>query len=484
MFRSRHTTQKPDRKHHIQFAMDRAPSARGLARLKCRKEPKMRQLLTVWAVGAVALCASPSRSEAQATFQGLGDLPGGTVESMARGVSADGSVVVGFSYSELGMEAFRWTQEGGMVGLGDFPGGLFYSFADAVSGDGSIVVGHSKPDGAFRWTQATGMVSLADLSGGIPLGVARDISADGSVVVGYGCSGAGEAFRWTQADGGVCLGDLPGGGFASQAWAVSADGSVVVGKGHSGVASDYEAFRWTQATGMVGLGDLPGGGFWSEATDVSADGSVVVGVGWSDLGPEAFRWTADGGVIGLGELPGGEFFSWARGVSADGSVVVGESRTSLGKEAFIWDATNGIRSLHDVLVNDFGLDLTGWRVWEAFAVSGDGTTVVGLGIYAGHYEAWIATIEAACDPDNLIVQLIALVESLNLQHGIENSLDGKLDAALQALADINTDNDAAAINSLQAFINAVEAQSGHQIPEADASALIEAAQAIVGCLSG
>ena len=54
-------------------------------------------------------------------FCGLGDLPGGTFESHAWGVSANGKVVVGSSCSQNGQEeAFRWTLEGGMEGLGGF----------------------------------------------------------------------------------------------------------------------------------------------------------------------------------------------------------------------------------------------------------------------------------------------------------------------------------------------------------------------------
>ena len=60
-----------------------------------------------------------------ASFQGLGDLPGGVFSSSAGGVSADGSVVVGSGTSANGYEAFRWTQATGMVGLGDLSGGGF-----------------------------------------------------------------------------------------------------------------------------------------------------------------------------------------------------------------------------------------------------------------------------------------------------------------------------------------------------------------------
>lgn len=71
---------------------------------------------------------------------------------------------------------------------------------------------------------------------------------------------------------------------------------------------------------------------------------------------------------------------------------------------------------------------------------------------------------------------------MKIQQGIENSLDAKLDAAQQALSDVNQNNNQAAINSLQAFISAVEAQRGNQITNQQADILIAAAQAIINSL--
>lgn len=86
------------------------------------------------------------------------------------------------------------------------------------------------------------------------------------------------------------------------------------------------------------------------------------------------------------------------------------------------------------------------------------------------------------DPGEMIVALANQMLSLNLQHGISNSLEAKLAAALQVLADDNENNDAAAINALGAFINAVEAQRDKKIPEEDADALIARAQRITDCM--
>ncbi|MFM6406406.1 MAG: hypothetical protein ACKPGT_17775, partial [Microcystis sp.] len=110
---------------------------------------------------------------------------------------------------------------------------------------------------------------------------------------------------------------------------------------------------------------------------------------------EAFRWTQAGGMVGLGVLSGG-IASYANGVSADGSVVVGYSATDpfTGAEAFIWNSTQGMRSLQQVLTNDYGLDLTGWSLNRANAISADGLTVVGFGTNPnGLTEAWIARLD-------------------------------------------------------------------------------------------
>lgn len=64
-----------------------------------------------------------------------------------------------------------------------------------------------------------------------------------------------------------------------------------------------------------------------------------------------------------------------------------------GFEAFIWDAGNGMRKLDDVLVTDFGLDLTGWTLKAASGVSDDGLVVAGFGINPdGNTEAFIANM--------------------------------------------------------------------------------------------
>lgn len=332
-----------------------------------------------------------------ASFEGLGDLSGGAFNSDARAVSADGSVVVGVSQSASGEQAFRWTAQTQMQGLGDLAGGSFFSAAFGVSADGSVVVGDSESSNgreAFRWT-SSGMAGLGDLAGGGFFSQARGVSADGSVVVGSSDTADGrQAFRWTQGSGMQALADLADGDVYGEAIAVSADGSISAGYGDT--AQGYEAAYWTGVTGPVGISTLGGLSFFSAANAISANGVFLAGASISSNGWEAFRWSGANGFEALGDLPGGDFYSEATGISGDGSIVVGLSTSSAGTEAFIWDSAHHMRPLKQVLEQDYGLDLTGWKLERANAISADGSTIVGRGLDPqGRVQAWRAVLGAS-----------------------------------------------------------------------------------------
>ena len=355
-----------------------------------------------------------------ASFQGLGDLPGGSVSSSAAAVSADGSVVVGGSSSGELAEAFRWTAETGMVALGDLPGGLRQSIGESVSGNGSVVVGFASGEGgttAFRWTASDGMKELGEYpeQGTI---YAYDVSADGSTTVGVGRGFFGgqlpsQAVFWT-ADGQPHPIAGPSDSRDSNAYGVSADGSVIVGNVIMTVPErHFEAFRWTAETGMVPLGDLPGGATSSTANEVTADGSVVVGGSSSGIGSEAFRWTAAEGMRGLGILPGWESSS-AQGVSNDGSIIIGtlfrgDPRANPEFSSFIWDENRGMRYFQEAMEEEVGLDLAGWTTIGANAISADGTTIVGTGRNSqGQPEAFIAVIPEPASSALIVATAVCL----------------------------------------------------------------------------
>jgi probable HAF family extracellular repeat protein len=190
-------------------------------------------------------------------MQDLGTLGGD--ESEGFGVSADGSVVVGWAYNAAGQwRAFRWTAARGMQDLGTLGGDR--SVALGVSADGSVVVGWARNAAgqghAFRWTAARGMQDLGTLGG--DWSVAWGVSADGSVVVGYAenAEGQGRAFRWTAAGGMEDLNTtyahlLTDGSVLEFANAISPDGRYIVGQGYNAATGRLEAFLLdTQGTGV------------------------------------------------------------------------------------------------------------------------------------------------------------------------------------------------------------------------------------------
>jgi cysteine-rich repeat protein len=180
----------------------------------------------------------------------LDPLPGHKTGA-ARGVSADGTVVVGESCTNGGpdfcgggfecsgdSEAFVWTQNAGLKSLNELPappagpsmtstGELFATAALAVSADGATIVGPTSSGDSYRWTAAEGLAEIG------PAG-ARSVSADGAVVLG-------SDFLWDPVNGHRNL------------WRVLED--------HFGL--DF--------TGWRSLG----------ATAISDDGATIVGSGWN-----------------------------------------------------------------------------------------------------------------------------------------------------------------------------------------------------------
>lgn len=209
---------------------------------------------------------------------------------------------------------------------------------------------------------------------------AYGISADGRTIVGKASHGAEwEPFKWTIGQTIQWLGELSGGDpTSSQAWAVSADGSVVVGQEHgTGVA---EAFRWTAPGGMAFLGHLPGKDS-AAARGVSADGTIVAGYDRN----KPFRWTSVTGIQQLPLLTGG-LDGYAFAISGDGTTVVGSSDSFTG-ESRIYPACKWTLDGEAV---SLGL-LQGMSAAEAWAVSFDGSVIVGAGWIANKSRGFIWT---------------------------------------------------------------------------------------------
>ena len=116
------------------------------------------------------------------------------------------------------------------------------------------------------------------------------------------------------------------------------------------------------------------------------------------------------------------------------------------------------------------------------AISGDHVCIGSSGADSLRGAAYI--FELANLPSGGLGDLITLLLSLDLSGGTEAGLEAKLQTALALLLDDNPHNDAAAITALRAFILQVQALSGISIPQAEADALVAAAQTIIDLILG
>jgi probable HAF family extracellular repeat protein len=324
-----------------------------------RDEKRRRNVLLVslivvfWGILSLSLPASAQ------SLTWLGSLGGLGTDSVAFDVSADGSVVVGYSAGR----AFRWTVQGGMQNLGA-PPPFSNSRATAVSADGSVVVGSGEDSPgyganriAFRWTAASGLQLFLPWSN--RYSTANDVSANGAVIVGVAENDqeVQQAFRWSASTGLQWL-NLNGWQW-SAANAISPDGRIVAGG--ASVNGSLHALRWVEGTPQQ---------LWTEgiAHSVSADGNIVVGELRLSSHAVACRWV--NGVLQTLDTP--RTRSVAYGVSADGSVVVGESND----RAFLWTPQTGLQYLDELYANLLG---GGSSLWAAYAISPNGRYIVGYG---------------------------------------------------------------------------------------------------------
>ncbi len=352
--------------------------------------------LTAFSIGSIAQTAD------FIVIKGL--VTEGRLYSNLGGMSDDGTIVTGTSGNDSGgVSPYRWSN-GRAINLGSLPD-LLSIHSLGISGDGSVLVGGGRMpfedtviNAAWMWTEEGGIVDL-----GRPASSAKDASVDGKVIIGAAARDNSDSFRWTAETGIEILPGLglPDTGITTSAKAVSGNGEVIVGK------SAGMPFLWSESTGTISLGDFKG-----EAHELTPTGNIVVGTGSFNATDEpflnqAFRWTKEEGVLPLGLLSGDAGFSIANAVSADGSIIVGSSAQSPSLlRAFIWDAKNGMRDLQQLLQNEYNVDLTGWVLERAEAISANGNIIAGTGINPSrHSQAWLVNLNNISDA--LEVKLLA-----------------------------------------------------------------------------
>jgi len=230
-----------------------------------------------------------------------------------RGTQAGGATGVNAARQVVGdgpLDAFLWTEAGGIDDLGNLGGGTSYAAAINAAG---VVVGASQTANqvlhAFVWNQGSGMQDLMNLARKTcPTCDSQALGVNNNgVIVGAVAGDDGGAYPWAfvYKNGNVVnLGDLGGSGKlrGSVAFGINESGQVV-GEAWTPTGTRHP-FLWTRTGGMQDLGIL------ANANECYAfgvnDSAQVVGYCLMlDGTVRAFIWGAATGIQDLGTLPGG-----------------------------------------------------------------------------------------------------------------------------------------------------------------------------------
>lgn len=289
--------------------------------------------------------------------------------AIARAVSADGRVAIGYINDPYRAPGFYWTAEDGSQRL-PAPAPYTGNQIRGMSGDGTVFAGNvladHLPTVAYRWTQQAGY-ELLGIPEGYETSSASFITADGQTVVGSSSGGENGTGRWTwnSADK---FEFIPGDYGTPQY--LSSDGSEIV----------FLKGIYSRAAGFT-----PNPENLISIFEVSSDASAMTGIMafGNDNARQAARWIRGQEVEPLGVLEQyGHKRSRPSGISSDGEIVLGNSRINLDGfkdlRAFVWDAHHGMRELEDILRTEYGMVRPHpWGLSNATDISDDKRTIVG-----------------------------------------------------------------------------------------------------------
>ena len=366
--------------------------------------------MTAW--GGFVAIAIASLAQA-ASFQGLGDLPGGTAasspkvpistgdptfESHAAGVSPNGNIVVGSSVgsgapASGNMTAFKWTAGTGIVDIGHYPSASYYASAVGAT-NREIVAGYGDLLGNYygqimQWSAPAGSTPPTTLPLNPPWQRLYSYTADQpiainsagkTVIAGYvgeiPYSNSIEATVWV--DGSLKrLGWLAPGPMSPPPNPTDPPRNDPAGDGYKDYSYTFAVN--TPATDIVGYSQS---GSLGTADESDPHFTLPQAVLWHD---PTGTWATPPAAQSLGFIggPGVSNASSAADITNNGVTVVGSGCTNNNcggpsptgqNQAFIGTVGNlNLTALGVLPVNDVSVRPSS----RATAIAGDGTTVVG-----------------------------------------------------------------------------------------------------------
>jgi uncharacterized membrane protein len=179
-------------------------------------------------------------------------------------ISGNGSVVAGSldqtnsSDFIVGSSAFRWTEQSGLQNLPDYRPGAIFTSTKGISRDGSTIVGVGRTEffgynDGWKWTESGGFSLLPGIPGALAVNTeAHAVNGDGTIIVGQGAAPVQGTWAHVWQDDQVrVLPPLPG-YRSSVAYDLSDDGSLITGTlAFSDIGLPQIATIWTESTNWV-----------------------------------------------------------------------------------------------------------------------------------------------------------------------------------------------------------------------------------------
>ena len=299
----------------------------------------------------------------------------------ATSVSNDGNVVVLFGLDNN----YYWTKYKGVQQLGEIVPGSYNGGVSTVTADGKIISTNVvDPKTGINqiatynlekdeWNYLGGLGKIVDSETSSVWGM----TGNGSSIVGIASTsdGYGHAVKWTKETGLVDLGSTTPKS-ASRANAISEDGTMIAGWQDDKNGARYGAY-WKNGVQHL-IKDNSGNPVY-EISSVSGDGKWLLGSQFE----YAMKWSEETGVQLIRDSNADPFYvGAATATNYDGSVIVGYYREFPGPammgDGFIWTKETGKISL-DEYVKNLGYDNLGITFSLPYAISKDGTKIVGVG---------------------------------------------------------------------------------------------------------
>ena len=293
--------------------------------------------------------------------------------------------------TNLPSDAFLWNSSTKvMQDLGNLPGNN--QSIGYVVNDSGVVVGYSGNTQtgalqAFVWTQGGGMVALPNLPGGNGFSIGEAITSTG-IIVGVCVISNGDvhAVIWTPSAAGYVVHDigiLPNAPY-TYPFDINAKLQVTGVAYFNEAGTSYHGFLWSQKAGWKDLGTLPGGtnseGIWM------TDSGYVAGMSTSAKYPNGVSvvWDLSQKIHQIGTLPGGT--SSSPGFISNTGQVLGQSTVAGGGiHAYIWTQKTGMRDLNNMIPPN-----SGWVLQHAASIDDTGN-IVGYGSINGEDHGFLLT---------------------------------------------------------------------------------------------